>query len=164
MRHLFGVLLGLAVSAALFFGVGYGVNRIIALRGTVTSAGAQHALTSTHGLIAIGVLVATGLLIGILMLVPVSPLATALPGLALLGWSALVVLHNRYAARYFPLPNSHFGQGTSFLLFSGVLAMLGAIMIIPLFVPSRWRGRGSYLDDIDEDEDVSVEHALGLVP
>src|SRR5215472_406106 len=142
MRHIVGFVLALALLAALFFGAADGVNRIIAYRGTVTSVGAQHALTSTHGLMAVGVLVVTGLAIGILLLVPaVSPLATGLPGLVLLGWSALVVVHSKYAARYFPLPHTHFGEGFSYLLFSGVLALLGAVMIIPLAVPSRWRGR-----------------------
>lgn len=162
MRHLIGLILAIALSAALFFGAAWGVNRIIEMRGTVTAAGTQHALTSTHGLIAVSAVVATGLVLGILMTArPISPLATGLPGLVLLGWSALVVLHSRYAFRYMPLPNTHFGEGFSYLLFNGVLALAGAAMIIPLAIPSRWRRSRTYVDD-DREEDYSAQSALGL--
>jgi hypothetical protein len=164
MRHLIGLILALALSAALFFGAAWGVNRIIELRGTVTAAGTQHALTSTHGLIAVSAVAAVGLAIGILMAVPaISPLATGLPGLVLLGWSALVVVHNHYAFRYLPLPGTHFGEGFSYLLFNGILALAGAAMIIPLAIPSRWRRPRLYIDD-EAEEDFSVPTALGLTP
>jgi hypothetical protein len=165
MRHLIGLILAIALSAALFFGAAWGVNRIIEMRGTVTAVGTQHALTSTHGLIAVAAVVGTGLLLGILMSArPVSALATGLPGLVLLAWSTLVVLHNRYAFRYMPLPNTHFGEGFSYLLFNGILALAGAAMIIPLAIPSRWRRpRGTYVDD-EEPEDLSMQTALGLTP
>lgn len=164
MRHLIGLILALAMSAALFFGAAWGVNRIIEMRGAVTTAGTQHALTSTHGLIAVAAVVATGLLIGLLMMVPaVSALATGLPGLVLLGWSALVVTHSRYAFRYLPLPKTHFGEGFTYLLFNGILALIGAAMIIPLAIPSRWRRpRGTYVDD--DAEDLGIHTALGLTP
>ncbi len=163
MRHLVGLLLALAVAAMLFFGAAWGVARILALRGTVTGAGTSHALTSASGLIAVGLVVATGVVVGILLVAPpVSPLATGLPGLVLLAWSALVVVHSKYAARYLPLPGSHFGAGFSYLLFSAVLALLGAVMIVPLAIPSRWRRRNSYVDD--RGDEFSVHEALGLTP
>ena len=163
MRHLIGLILAIALSAMLFFGAAWGVNRIIERRGTVTAAGTQFALTSTYGLIVVGVVVVTGLVIGALMTVPaISPLATGLPGLLLLAWSALVVMHSHYAFRYMPLPGTHFGKGFSYLLFNGALALVGAAMIIPLFIPSRWRGRRNYVDDDEAEEDFSVPAALGL--
>ena len=165
MRHFVGFILALAMSAMLFFGAAWGVDRIVALRGPVTSAGTAHALTSTSGLIAVGLVAGTGLVIGILLIVPaVSPLATGLPGLILLGWSALVVVHSKYVVRYLPLSGSHVTTGLTYLLFNGVLALIGAVMIIPLAVPSRWRRRGAYIDDEDEDEAFSVHTALGLTP
>jgi predicted Kef-type K+ transport protein len=164
-RHLVGLLLALGVLAMLFFGTAWSVGRIVVLRGTVTALGTQNALTSTRGLIAVGVLVATGLVLGIFLAAPaISPLATGLPGLILLGWSALVVIHSRYAVRYLPMPGSHFTTGLTYLLFNGVLGLIGAAMIIPMLVPSRWRSRREYVDERDEDDNVGVHTALGLIP
>jgi hypothetical protein len=165
MRHFTGFLLALVLSAALFLAGGWGVQRFIALRGHVTDHGAQHALTGSPGLIAVGAVVGTGLLLGILLAAPrVSPLATGLPGLVLLGWSALVVLHNSYAVRYLPLPGTTFAAGLTYLLFNGVLALLGAAMIVPLAIPSRWRRRRYDEDEGDDLDDLDVHAALGLIP
>lgn len=163
-RHFVGFILALGVLAMLFFGTAWGVGRIVVLRGSVTALGTEHVLTSTRGLMAVAAVLATGLVIGIMLVAPaVSPLATGLPGLILLGWSALVVMHSRYAVRYMPWPGSHFGTGLSYLLFNGVLGLIGAVMIIPLAVPSRWRRRRyDYVDE--EEDDRSMHTALGLIP
>ncbi len=164
MRHVIGLILALALSAALFLAGGWGVHKIIAVGGHIGRLGPAHALTSTTGLEAVGAVIGTGLLLGILLAAPrVSPLATGLPGLVLLGWTALVVVHSAYATRYLPLPGSSFTTGLSYLLFDGVLALLGAAMIIPLAVPSRWRRRDADTDEDDLD-DLDVHHALGLTP
>ena len=90
MRHITGFFLALAISAALFFGGGWGIARFSALeagQGLRTA----HALTDPHNLLPLAALLGTGLLLGILLAVRrVSALATGLPGLALLGWSALL--------------------------------------------------------------------------
>jgi hypothetical protein len=39
-----------------------------------------------------------------------------------------------------------FGAGFEALLFNGILALLGILLIIPLFVPSRWARRRGYED------------------
>ncbi|HET9895867.1 MAG TPA: hypothetical protein VFQ44_13145 [Streptosporangiaceae bacterium] len=163
MRHLVGLILALVLGAALYFGAGWGVERVIALHGAVTNHGAQHGLTSPAGLFAVAAVAGTGLLLGILLTAPrVSPLATGLPGLALLGWSALVVIHSQTTLRYVPMPGSHFTAGITYLLFNGILGLLGAAMIIPLAIPSRWYRRDTYVDEAEED--YNVQHALGLVP
>lgn len=156
-RHLVGFLLALGLLAMLFFGTAWGIGRIEAEGGPATTA---------RGLLAIGLVVATGLVLGILLAVPaVSPLATGLPGLILLGWSALIVIGSKYAFRYLPLPGTHFGTGLTYLLDNAVLGLLGAVMIVPMAVPSRWRRRDYYVDDDDDDdENVSVHSALGLIP
>jgi hypothetical protein len=69
----------------------------------------------------------------------VSPLAPGLPGLVLLAWSAQLAVSEHRALRWIPLPGHAFGAGFRALLVSGVLALLGAAMIIPLFLPARWR-------------------------
>ncbi len=156
MRHFTGLVLALVLLASLFFAGCWGTERIIGLHG--------HALTSTEGLTAVGAVAGTGLLLGFLLAMPrVSALATGLPGLVLLGWSALVAAHSSYAVRYLPLAGSTFAKGLTDLLFSGVLAMLGAAMIIPLVIPGRWRRRDVAQDE-DEMDDLDVHAALGLTP
>jgi hypothetical protein len=43
------------------------------------------------------------------------------------------------------------------MLVTGVLALAGAVMIVPLFLPSRWRRRGS------EDDYVDIPSGIGLM-
>ena len=150
MRHLFGVVLGVLTGGALFVGAGWGVDKIATLRAGGSS------LSSTHGLIAVAVVVAVGLLVGILLAVPaISPLAAGLPGVVLLGWSALLVASTARATRLIPLHAHTFAVGFHSMLTSGVLALLGAALIVPLFVPSRWRRRYPEEDDY-ADEPSSI--------
>jgi hypothetical protein len=152
MRHVLGIVLAVAMAAALFFGAGWGVDRITALHARGVS------LTSAHGLIAVAAVLGTGLLLGILVAVPgVSPLGGGLPGLLLLGWSALEVVSARRAARLIPLQGHSFAAGFGSMLVTGVLALAGAVMIVPLFLPSRWRRRGS------EDDYVDIPSGIGLM-
>jgi hypothetical protein len=89
-----------------------------------------------------GILLGVGLLAGLLMAVPrISPLAAGLPGLALLAWTGLYLFSVRHAVQYIPLKSRAYGMGFEALLFDGVLALAGLAMVVPLFVPSRWRGR-----------------------
>lgn len=155
MRHVFGIVLAVGMAAALFFGAGWGVARIIALH----SRGVG--LTSTHGLAAVAVMLGTGLLLGILLAVPgISPLGAGLPGILLLGWSALFVVKAGRATRLIPLQGHAFAAGFGSMLATGVLALAGATLVIPLFVPSRWRRRSDedgYEDEEDyEDEDIGL--------
>jgi hypothetical protein len=154
MRHLFGVVLALVMAAALFVGAGWGVAKATSLHASGSS------LTSTHGVIALAALVGVGLLLGILLAVPaISPLATGLPGIVLLGWTALLAVSTRRAERLIPLHGHSFAVGFGTMLTGGVLALAGAVMIVPLFVPSRWRRQ--YLDD---DEDYADEPSgIGLM-
>ncbi len=149
MRHLFGVVLALVMAGALFVGAGWGVAKITALHASGLS------LTSAHGAIALAALAGVGLLLGILLAVPaVSPLAAGLPGILLLGWTALLVASARRAERLIPLPGHSFAAGFGTMLTSGVLALAGAVMIVPLFVPSRWRRR--YVEDDYADEPSEI--------
>jgi hypothetical protein len=163
MRHLYGLLLALALAAALFFGGGLGVWRIVTWPASGSAPGSL-TLTGPRGLLPLAALLGTGLLLGILLTAPrVSPFGTGLPGLVLLGWSALLVLRGRYALRFVPLPASHFGAGFGAMLSSGVLGLLGAVMLVPLLRPSRWRRWPGYDDETDID-DLDVPAALGLIP
>jgi hypothetical protein len=133
MRHLTGVLLAVVLGAALFFAGGWGVTHL-------TAIAAHGTLTSRTGVLALGLLAGTGLFLGIVTAIrAISPLVSGLPGLALLAWTALLATHPHRALAWIPLKSQSFGLGFEALLVSGVLAMLGAVMIIPLFLPSRWR-------------------------
>ena len=154
MRHLIGLLLAIALAAALFLAGGWGAEHFAAVAAHRTS------LPGRTGLIALAAMVGTGVFLGILLVVPaISPLATGLPGLALLGWTALLALSPHRALAWIPLQGYAFGAGFRVLLLTGTLALLGAAMIIPMFLPSRWR-TGYYDDDVDV---IELPEPTGLV-
>ncbi|HEY7359219.1 MAG TPA: hypothetical protein VH642_00315 [Streptosporangiaceae bacterium] len=155
MRHLVGFILAIALGAALYLGAGWGFTHLTGL----TAQGAA-GLTSPTGLAALSALAATGLFLGIVIAVrAISPLAPGLPGLVLLAWSALLAVREHQALRWIPLQGHSFGAGYRALLVSGVLALLGAAMIVPLFLPSRWRAApGAGIEE--DDSDVPVTELL----
>ena len=157
MRHLTGFILAIALGAALFLGAGWGFTHLtsLAVEGT--------ALTSATGLIALSALAATGLFLGIVIAVrAISPLASGLPGLVLLAWSALLAVREHQALRWIPLQDHSFGFGFRALLVSGVLALLGAAMIVPLFIPARWRSAPGL--GVDDDSEGPVTELLSAPP
>ncbi len=123
---------------------GWGAEHVPAL------AGHSVGLPSRAGLIGLAAVLGAGLLAGILLAVPaVSPLATGLPGLVLLGWTALLAVSAHRALAWIPLQAHTFGAGFRVLLLSGALAFAGMVMIIPLFLPGRWHGPPGEYDDSD---------------
>jgi hypothetical protein len=155
MRHLIGLILGLALAIALFFAAGWGAEHVPAL------VGHSVGVPSKTGLIGLGAMLGTGLLLGILIAAPaVSPLAAGLPGLVLLGWTALLAVSPHRALAWIPLQGHAFGAGFRILLLNGTLALAGMAMIIPMFLPSRWRSRG-YEDE--ESDDLEVQEVTGLL-
>ena len=154
MRHLIGLILGLVLAAAVFFAGGWGAEHVSALAGH--SAG----LPSRTGLIGLATMLGTGLFLGILLVVPaVSPLATGLPGLVLLGWTALLAVSSHRALAWIPLQGHTFGAGFRILLLNGTLGLLGMAMIVPMFLPSRWR-TDRYDDDDSDVLEVSAPTGL----
>ena len=144
MRHLAGVVLAIVMAAAVFFAASWGYFRllIVPARSGALPAGGGSLLHHHAVLEAFGALLAVGLLAGLLIAIPrISPLAAGLPGLLLLAWTALYLLSVRHAVHYIPLKTRAYGAGFEAMLFDGVLALLGAALIIPLFIPSRWRTR-----------------------
>jgi len=153
MRHMLGVLLAVVMGAVIFFVAGWGMSRGMAVHAAGQGFG------TAQGLPALGALLGTGLLLGILMAAPaVSPLGPGLPGIALLAWSAFLVLNARRAVQLIPLRDHAFAAGFASLLGNGILALVGIMMVIPLFVPSRWRR------EYAEEEFSDVPTAIGLVP
>ena len=144
MRHLVGVMLAIVMAAAVFFAASWGyLKLLIGPAGLGRLPGGGGSLLHNHAVLeGFGALLGVGLLAGLLIAVPrISPLAAGLPGLALLAWTGLYLFSVRHAVQYIPLKTRAYGMGFEALLFDGVLALVGLAMVIPLFVPSRWRGR-----------------------
>ncbi|HLK02249.1 MAG TPA: hypothetical protein VKU39_20400 [Streptosporangiaceae bacterium] len=163
MRHLYGAAMAVALAAALFFGTTWGYLRV-----TRTFLPYANGLPANGGslyhyhnvLTGGGVLLAVGLAVGLAMVIPwVSPLASGLPGLVLLAWSGLYLSDVKDAFRLIPLKNRDFGAGFEALLMSGLLAAVAIGMIVPLFVPSRWRRPARQ----DADESTLISPEVGTV-
>ncbi len=137
MRHFIGFVLALVLAAAVFFGAAWGYLRLLQ-----TPVGSGSLLHDSHLLLAFAALAGTALLAGICVAAPrISPLAAGLPGLGLIAWTILYLVSVRRAVQYIPLKHDTFGAGFAAMLFGGVLAVVGFALIIPLFIPSRWRRR-----------------------
>ena len=144
MRHLVGVILAIVLAAAIYFAASWGYLKLLigpAGAGKLPAAGGS--LLHNHAVLeGFGAMLGVGLLAGLLIAVPrISPLAAGLPGLALLAWTGLYLFSVRHAVQYIPLKGRAYGAGFEALLFDGVLALAGLVLVVPLFVPSRWRRR-----------------------
>jgi hypothetical protein len=145
MRHLIGFLMALVLAAAVFFGATWGYLRLlrIPVAGGATStlpAAGGSLLHDKNVLLAVAALAGVGLLAGICVAAPrISPLAAGLPGLGLIAWTVFYLADVRRAVRYIPLKNDAFGDGFEALLINGLLAAAGLALVVPLFIPSRWR-------------------------
>lgn len=147
MRHVIGFVLAVGLAAAVFFAASWGYLRLLRIpvvNGGASTLPAQGGglLHSTSVLEAFAALTGTGLLAGIFIAVrQISPLAAGLPGLALIAWTVVYGFSVRRAVHYIPLRGDTFGTGFEAMLMNGVLAAAGLALIVPLFIPSRWRGR-----------------------
>jgi hypothetical protein len=147
MRHRIGIVLAVIMAGVLFFPGAWGYLRLLRVPApgdqlSNLPADGGSLLSYHHVLLALAAVVGTALLAGILMVVPrISPLATGLPGLLLLGWTALYLVNVRQGVDLIPLRADPFGAGFEAMLFNGVLGAVGLAMILPMLVPSRWRAR-----------------------
>jgi hypothetical protein len=154
MRHFSGFVLAIVAALAIFFGGGWGYLRLLqvptAHESLAALPGGGGSLLHDHKVLyAMAALAGVGLLIGLLMAVPwVSPLATGLPGLALLALTGLYLTRVHRAVQLIPLRTRPYGLGFEALLFNGLLALVGLAMIVPLFVPSRWRRRVAVAEQV----------------
>jgi hypothetical protein len=145
MRHLIGFGLALVLAAAVFFGGTWGYLRLLRIpvvngAAATLPAGGGSLLHDKNALLAFAAIAAVGLLAGFFVAAPwISPLAAGLPGLALVAWTVLYGVSVQRAVRYIPLRNDVFGDGFEAMLINGILAAAGLAMIVPLFIPSRWR-------------------------
>ena len=143
MRHLVGIGLAVMISAAIFFGGGWAFSRLFTRNlGSEWSLPAGGGSFTSNSVVTSGLaaMAAVALLIGLALVIRwVSPLATGLPGLVLLAWTALYVFSPERAAHYIPLKGHAFGLGFAGLGTTGILGAAGVVLVMPLFFPSRWR-------------------------
>jgi hypothetical protein len=134
------------MTAVMFFAGAWGYLQLLKLpvppgQAAALPAGGGSLLSNSTAVFALAAVVVTAVLAGLLAIVPrVSPLASGLPGLLLLAWTGLYLVSVRSAVRFIPLRSDSFGAGWEGLLFNGILGAAGAVMIFPMFIPSRWRG------------------------
>jgi hypothetical protein len=157
MRHRIGIVLAVIMAGALFFPGAWGYLRLLRLPAPADQlsnlpAGGGSLLSDHHVLLAFAAVAGTFLLAGILIAVPrISPLAAGLPGLLLLGWTALYLVNVRQGVDLIPLRSDPFGAGFEAMLFNGILGAAGLALILPMFVPSRWRSRpAEEIEDVPE--------------
>jgi hypothetical protein len=147
MRHVLGFVLGVVLAPALAYGTGWGFARA----GAALDPVAQTVTDRTELYGALALMAAVGLVAGIVIVARwVSPLATLLPALALLGWTGYFVADPRRALELpgrFP-PAGELDTALQLLLSSGVFALLGIALFLPAWLPRRWRRRGE-----DDDGD-----------
>src|ERR1700722_778918 len=154
------------MTAVMFFAGAWGYLQLLKLpappgRAAALPAGGGSLLSNSTALLALAAVLVTAVLVGVLAVVPrISPLASGLPGLLLLAWTALFLVSVRRAVEFIPLRSASFGAGWEGLLFNGVLGAAGAVMIIPVFIPSRWRKPGradaeadTFPSDADDADD-----------
>jgi len=145
MRHVTGIGLAIVLAGAVFFAASWGYLRL--LRIALSSANISelpgqgaNLLHDTTVLYAVGALAGAALLAGLFAAAPrISPLAAGLPGLVLVAWSVWYGLSMRPAVQYVPLRADSFGAGFVAMLENGLLAAAGLALVVPLFIPSRWR-------------------------
>ena len=148
MRHRIGIVLAIVMAGVCSSPGPWGYLRLLpaarpgrpAVR--VAAGGGSPAFLPHGALAALAAVAVTGLLAGILIAAPrISPLAAGLPGLLLIGWTALYLASVRHAVELIPLKSYPSGAGYEAMLVNGILGAAGLAMIIPMFVPSRWRAR-----------------------
>jgi hypothetical protein len=147
VRHLIGIGLAIGLAAAVFFAASWGYIRLLRIPvvnggASTLPAGGGSLLHSTSVLEAVGALAWPALAAGIFIAVRrISPLAAGLPGIALLAWTVVYGFNVRRAVHYIPLRNDAFGFGFEAMLMNGLLAAAGLALVVPLFIPSRWRSQ-----------------------
>lgn len=169
-RHLTGLALAIVMVLAMFLAGSWGYVRLLRLPAAAGSplsalpAQGGSLLSNAHVLTALGAVAGTAVLGGILIAVPrISALAPGLPGLFAIAWQGLYLLDVHRAVEIIPLRAHAFGAGWEALLFNGIAGAAGVAMIIPLFLPSRWRSRGVRGNDpMEADLSEATGYMAGL--
>ncbi|GAA2646588.1 hypothetical protein [Nonomuraea recticatena] len=155
MRHFAGLLLGVIVTGALLVGGGWAAQQALTV-----APGTAVPVTGTRLWIALAAMAVIGLVLGLVVVGRVSPLATFVPSMVLLAWTVVYALDVNRALSFIPDEASMHqvvldaGAGNVTLLTTGVYALLGVLMFLPVLMPSRWSRRH---DDLDDDYEEAQE-------
>lgn len=146
LRHAFGFLLGILLTPALAYGMGWGFARS---RASVDAADlAVTDQTQFYG--AYAAMAAVGLVVGILVVARwISPFVSMLPALGLLSWSVWYVVEPARAAELvdrFP-PSGELDAALQMLLSTGLLALVGFVLFVTAWAPYRWPHPHDGLED-----------------
>ena len=140
------------MTAGVLCGGGWATNKAMVEAATPTTSGGVQLW------IALGTMAAVGLVLGLVIAGRVSPLATFVPSMALLAWTVVYALDMNRAVSLIPdEPTMHAlvveaGHGMQALLTTGVFAMLGVALFLPVLMPSRWAGRRREDEEYEEEE------------
>jgi ABC-type branched-subunit amino acid transport system permease subunit len=147
------LLIGLVVTAAVLGGGGWAVQQAV-------GSAAATPPDSQKMWIALGAMAAVGLVVGLVVAGRISPLATFVPSMVMLAWTVVYALDMNRALSLIPAEPSvnqiirDAGSGDKTMLSTGVFALLGVVMFIPVLMPSRWSRPH---DDLDEDYEATQE-------
>ncbi|QVQ52576.1 hypothetical protein J4H86_01680 [Spiractinospora alimapuensis] len=156
MRHVFGFVLGLVMVPAVVVVPGWALPRLVYI------AGFGGDFISVTGLLTVIPLVVLAVLVGVCLAVRrVSALACVIPAIALCGLTGSYVLAPELAVG--ALPTTEWGEGVTQLLMLGAYLPLGVMLMLPLFMPSRWRhpvdeeeGFDDLAEELAEDHDEDI--------
>jgi hypothetical protein len=165
MRHLNGIGLAIGLAAAIFFAATWGYLRL--LKVPVVNGGASTLpadggalFHNTSVIWPVVALAGTALLAGIFVAWrQISPLAAGLPGAVMIAWTVVYAFSTSRAVHYIPLRGDAFGTGFEALLMNGLLAAGGVLLVIPMFIPSRWQSTVS-VTEVTEDPVTGRERAV----
>jgi hypothetical protein len=138
LRHTFGFFLGVVLTPALAYAVGWGATRaesaLDPLGQTVTDG------TRLYG--AFALMAAAGLVTGVVIVAKwASPFISLLPALGFIAWS-VYYLQSPQAALELPErvpPAGDLDEGLRTMLGAGVFALVGFALLMPAWTAWRWR-------------------------
>ena len=137
-RHWWGVLVGLILAPAIAAALAYGTWRTL-------SGGQQFGPTSTEYRIGLASLALTAVVLGFAVGSRLSPIASLIPGgvLTALGgvWAASPTWAAKHTAGKLPDSLDKLDAGYQSVGSTGVLLMLGLVLLIASMFPARWRAR-----------------------
>lgn len=159
MRHIVGFIIGLMLAPIVLIGLGWAYPRLASI-----AAREGATFVSFTGLSAVGVLSVLAILLGLATAAPrLTPLLPGIAGLSLIGVTAAHVMRPDLIGRLPTVPGL---DGAQTLLALGVFLPLSVILVVPMFVPGRWKRYQpahnsdeveEYFDGLYEAEDDDYE-------
>lgn len=143
-RHGLGVLAGIVAIPALSALLIFGAHRMNQQQNEVSRTFKDGSVTD--GLIILGLLAAGGLVVALLCGSRLSPLASLIAGAPLLGYGAFWAVRPMQATKNLadlPGGKGKYSVDVLFTAHTGMLLLLGVVLVIASFPPSRWRSRAA---------------------